>query len=464
MNLIARRLLNSTVAWSWGFNFLRLASGLLLLPLLMKLLPKAEFGMYYVFLSLNGIVAVLDLGFSPTIGRFVTYAMGGATKLSEKGVSEEQANSSPNYLLLWQLLGTARVYYGYLVLATALLLGFCGSYLVWRHAHETTYPSFTWLAWGVSVLAVCTETYFNVWNMFLRNMNQVLAATRIYFMAYAIRLVLACAFLIVGGGLLSLPLASLLTSFMIWRISRARCLRELPRAVRPEHIDWRAHFRTIWPNSWRLGLYFGGGYLTTNANVLLCTSTFGLESTGSYAFSAQVINIVTGMAGVWTLVKWPLAGQLIMKRDLDSLRGVLWPRVWLQLGTYAVLAVAAITFGPWLIRLIGSDKEMLPLLWISLLALNGFLETHCSIWNTLISMWNELPMLWPTLATNAVGFVLNFSLLQIPEAQPGWLVLGPLMAGAALNYWYWPGYGARMLDLGWFEFLRHGWKRRQAFL
>lgn len=459
---IARRLGNSTVVWSWAFNFLRLASGVLLLPLLMRQLTKPDFGMYYVFLSLNAIVVVLDLGISPTIGRFITYAMGGAKKLTAQGLSHEQAHGEPNYPLMWELLGTARVFYAYLVLATVLLLGTAGSYMVWQSVAETSSPAFTWLAWTVSVAAVAAETYFNVWNMFLRSMNHVLQATRIYFFSYALRLALACALLIWGGGLLSLPAASLITSLLIWNFSRRACLQALSPCPPPAHTDWKSHLRTIWPNSWRLGLYFGGTYLSGIVNMMLCKSVFGLTAAGIYGFSLQVIGIAAGMAGVWTMVKWPFVGQLITRQDIPGLRRLLWPRLWLQLGTFVVLAVCAIVLGPPLIQLIRSDKELLPAVWMGLLALNGFLEAHCTVWNTLISMWNKLPMLWPTLATNAVGVGLNFLFVHLPDSHPGVLVLGPLLASAALNYWFWPGYGARTLNLTWFEFLRSGIARNRT--
>lgn len=453
---IARRFANSTVVWSWGFNFLRLASGLLLLPLLMRKLPGPEFGMYYVFLSLNAIVAVLDLGFSPTVGRFVTYAMAGARNLSAHGVAESEPLGTPNYKLLWELLITARVFYGFLVLATLLLLGTVGSWMVGSHIHEVSSPGFTWLAWGTSITAICAETYFNVWNMFLRSMNQVLTATRIYFVAYGLRLAMACVFLLKGGGLLSLPLASLITSLVIWNFSKSKCLRALAAAPQPERVDWKGHFLTIWPNSWRLGLYFGGTFLLSIANQNLCAYRFGLEAAGVYGFSVQVITIIGGMAGVWTLVKWPLLGQFIAAKNIMGLRRVLWARLWLQVLSFAGLAVAGIFAGPRLIDLIRSEKEMLPLLWMALLATNGLLEAHCSVWNTLISMWNQLPMLWPSLITNGVALVINVAFMIMPEAHPGFLVLGPLLAGVAFNYWHWPGFGARMLATTWARFMGRG--------
>jgi hypothetical protein len=68
-------------------------------------------------------------------------------------------------------------------------------------------------------------------------------------------------------------------------------------------------------------------------------------------------------------------------------------------------------------------------------------------------MWNELPMLWASLATNIASLAINIALLQLPDPQPGFLILGPLIASAAFNYWFWPGYGARTLKTGWFRFL-----------
>lgn len=456
VDALASRLTKSTVVWSWGFNFLRLASGLLLMPLLLRLWTKADLGMYYQFLSLNAIVVVLDIGFSPTLGRFINYAMGGARKLSATGLADEAPQGPPNHALLWELLETGRIFYRLMMVATVLILGTAGSFLVWRTAGETSSVSTTWAAWGLCILAVAAETYFNRWNVFLRNMNQVLAATQISVLAYGLRLVFSCALVLAGGGLLSVPAASLATSFIIRTFSRRACLRALDPSAKPLKVDWRSHVRVLWPNCWRLGLYYGGAYLSTNANILLCSAVYGLAANQEYGLSLQVMNIVGGMASVWTSVKWPLVGQLIAKRDIQPLRRVIWTRIWLQVLTYTAFAVLAVTIGPWIVNYLGKDKAMLPLAWLLLLAANGLLETHCVAWNTLISLWNELPMIWPSLATNAVSLALNIVLVYQTNVGPGVLVLGPLIAGAALNYWYWPRYGAGTLKLTWLGFLGYG--------
>ena len=460
--VLLQRASGSTVAWSWLFNFLRLASGLLLLPLLFRKLSEPDLGMYYAFLSLFAITTVLDFGIGPTLGRFVNYAMGGATKLAAHGLSETASHGAPNYRLVWELVATARAVYRLLSLATLAVLGIFGTILVGHKVAETASPTLTWLGWGLCVLSAAGDLYFSFWNSFLRNLNQVLAAQRIMVMAYALRLATACGLLLAGAGLLSVPLATLATSLLIFARSRRACLRLLPTAERPPDVSWRKHFATVWPNTWRLGLYFSGAYLGNQANPLLCTAVLGLAANASYGPTFQVVTIIGGLATVWTQVKWPLIGQCVARRDAAAIRQVFWPRLWLVLLSFIALACAAMWLGPRLLVWSGSQKTLLPPLWFGLLALNGLLEQHCSNWNTLIAMGNRLPMLWPSLITNALSLLINLILVHQAGASAGWLALGPLLAGMAFNYWFWPRYGARTLDLNWLEFMRYGLRRRAA--
>src|SRR5437016_4419406 len=101
---IAKRLFQSAVVWSWTFNGLRLASGLLLLPLLLHVLSDADLGMYFVFLSLAALIPVVDSSVSVTVGRLVAYAMAGATQLKPQGIHLSEGGAGPNSELLWQLL------------------------------------------------------------------------------------------------------------------------------------------------------------------------------------------------------------------------------------------------------------------------------------------------------------------------------------------------------------------------
>src|SRR5436190_13467698 len=111
---IISRLWESSVAWSWALNALRLGSSLLLLPLLLQL-PTPDYGFYFVLLSLQAVVPLLDMGFLLSIDRAVSYAMGGATELQSQGLATgSRADGQPNRALLWKLLHVTRALYRWL--------------------------------------------------------------------------------------------------------------------------------------------------------------------------------------------------------------------------------------------------------------------------------------------------------------------------------------------------------------
>jgi hypothetical protein len=454
--MLLKRLSNSAVIWSWLFNGFRLASGLIVLPLVLRLFTPADLGMYYVLLSLAALGPIVDFGFGPTIGRFVSYAMGGAEALQAHGVPHPAGGSTPNYPLLWQLLLTTRRLYGYLALAVFFILGLWGTYMVELRIGETSSSFITRLAWLATLAATVYDIYSNWWSVYLRSLNEVRVAARIGVMGLAVKFIISVALLLSGAGLLSIPIASLAGSLIQRRLARARTLALLKGEPPVQGANIKDNLRILWPNSWRLGVQFMSGYLTVNANMAICVHTFGLDANAKYGLSVQLLSIVSGMAMVWTSTKWPVIGQHQARRERAAVQRILWPRIWLQTFTFLFLAAGVVFCVPFLLRWLGSNKEMLPLSWMALLALGSFLELQFTAWTTLISMENRLPFLWPTAATNVFSLSLTLVLVHFTTLGLGALVLGPLLAWSVFNYWYWPFHAARGLGTTLFRFLFFG--------
>jgi O-antigen/teichoic acid export membrane protein len=457
--MIFFRLANSTVVWSWILNIFRMASGLILLPLVFHQFSKADLGMYYVLLSLAGMAPIIDFGFGPTIDRFISYAMGGAEKLEAHGVPKPGASHHPNYNLLWQLLVTTRRLYRYLTLAVLILLGIGGTLMVEHliHVEVLIHPAFSplipRLAWFATLMSTSLDIYSNWWGIFLRGMNEVRSATRIGVAAQVVKLGLAAGLLLSGVGLLSLPLAGLVSSLVQRHYARVRCLKLLPATPAMTDFDLGKNFRVLWPNSWRLGVQLLSGSLTTQANTFICASVFHLDASAKYGPSVQLMGIAASMAYVWTIIKWPLISQHRARHDDALVQRVLWPRFWLQTFTFLGLAGAVVFVAPGFLHWIGKDKEMLPLPWMLVLALGVFLEMQFTTWSTLIATGNRFPCLWPTVATNVLSLILSLLLVHYTTLGLGALVLGPLLAGCVFNYWYWPFEAARSINTTLFRYL-----------
>lgn len=447
------RLNGSAIFWSWAFNFFRLASGVLLLPLLLRQLPLPDLGMHYLLLSLAVIVIVLDNAFAFNLNRFTGYAMGGATEIRPLGMGEPVAAGEPNHPLVWELLLATRALYRRVALLTMGLLAVLGYATIAGKVAATSWPELTWLAAALTVVGAGVEIYSSWWNSFLRGMNRVRDGARIAALAYAVRLGLSCGFLLGGLGLAAVPLAGILASLGQRWFSRRCCLRVLPASARPAVAppvgDLLAR---LWPNSWRAGLQLLSRYAATAGASVLCLHTLGLEANARYGLAVQILSMVLGMASVWTAVIWPRVSQLRAQGNADEIRRLFRPRVWYQNLTYLALALPLIWLGEPLLRWLGSGKALLPSPWLELLALNLFLELNFSFWATLLATENRVPSLWATVAGNLAGLALAIGLVLGSGYGLGGIVLGPLLAGGAFNYWYWGLAGARNLRTTWLRF------------
>ena len=456
------RLGRSAVVWYWLLNFLRLTSGLILLPLIVGRFATADLGMHFVLMSLSALVPLVDFGFGPTIGRFVSYAMGGARSLQTYGLPLAERLDGPNFALLWELLMSARRLYRILVVVLLVILGAWGTYLVEMRIHETTSAVMVRLAWLATLAAALLDIYSNWWVVYLRGLNEVLVAARISAFAMGLRLVIAAVLLLAGCGLLSLPVGSFFGSFLQRSLARRRCLSFLAGSPTPATHEFLGTLRVLWPGTWRTGLIFVGGYLTVNANTAICLKVFGLAANAQYGLSAQLLAIITGLAGVWTSVKWPIIGQLHARYELEKVVKILRPRIWLQFVSFLAAAVGMLLFCPALLNHFGGGKNLLPLGWLSLMALGAFLDMQLALWTTLIYIGNRLPFLWPVVGSNILSPIFSLLLIHFTSLGVAALVLGPLCAGVLFNYWYWPLYACRQIGTGLLGFLFVSEPRRRA--
>ncbi len=452
LGAVLKRLYTSTVAWSWVFNGFRLASGLLLLPLVLRKLSTEELGMYYVLLSQVALAPVVDFGFSPTVLRFVSYVMGGAEAIQAQGVGKSTC-AGPNFGLLWQLFFTTRALYRVIAFILFVIAGVWGTYLVEMRIQETPSPNITRVAWFITLTATVLNVYSSWAPVFLRGMNEVLTSVRITVWASVVRFIIAVGLLLAGAGLMSLPLGDLVGSVIQQVVARRVCLRRLQGHPPPEKGHVWQNLRIMWPNSWRMGLLSVSGYLTVNANTAICLSVLGLTANARYGLSIQLVGVISGMAGVWTQVKWPVIGQQRARHDYAAIQRTFWPRLWLQYLTFMAMAVGLLLCGQPLLQLVGSGKQLLPSPWLGLLTLNAFLEAQVSLWGALILTENRFPFLWPSLASNLLSLGLSLTLVHTTSLGLGAFVLAPLIAQSLFTYWYWPLYGARGIQTSWARFM-----------
>ncbi len=449
------RVWNTAVFWTWIFNAFRFAAGLLLIPLLWKMLSKPDLGIYSLFIQFTGFLVTFDQMFALTVSRFVGYAMRGVTELQAVGIATvEGGNTQPNVVLLGRLLAVTKRIYHLLSLTILILLGVFGTLLLFPDFQKSSQPHVAWAAWGITVVSACLELYTGYWLAFMRGLNKVLLTSRLSACIYAFKLVLAVALLLAKFNLLAIPIATLFTGVLQRLLARAFLRRNMPAGVAMDFTDVGKLMRTVWPSAWRLGLILMSVNVMMVGSGLIISRKWGVEEVAPYHFSYQVLfTVCISMASVWTFVKWPLICQQRAENHFTATQRLIWPRLWLQFLTYAGLAAFFIIFGRPLLKWIAPDKHLLAWPWLVLLATYSILEMHYGFWTTLISTENRIPSMWAQVITNLSSLGLAAILVQYTNLGWGAFVLSPLLCGLAFNYWYWPGVGAHGIATTWWRFM-----------
>ena len=100
----------SDVIWSYAAQFFNLATGLITLPLILKMLSAEEVGLNYILISLASIIALFDMGFSGQFARFITYIFSGAQELQKDGMSTNKSDVVNQHLLATTILTAKKIY------------------------------------------------------------------------------------------------------------------------------------------------------------------------------------------------------------------------------------------------------------------------------------------------------------------------------------------------------------------
>ena len=280
------------------------------------------------------------------------------------------------------------------------------------------------------------------------HVERVATYARLNFIAYLLKLAGSAALLWLGVGLLSVPLAGLAAVLVQRTLARRACLACLgaPPPTPTDPALCRVLIGRLWPNASRIGFLGVGSYLGGQAMAFLCLTTLGLAANAQYGLSLQIMSVAQGMAVVWIQVKWPAIARLRTQGDFAGIRAILRQRLWLSVATFGLLVAVAIPLAPPLLRWLNTDKAVMPAAWLCVMAVHTLLEMHLSVWGMLIYTDNRVPYLRPLLLANGASLGLAIGLLHFTGLGLGALVLAPLLAGGAFNYWHWPRVGGGLLQ------------------
>lgn len=454
MKELTKRLLHSAVFWNYLTVALRSGAAILLLPLLLRKLSPDELGLWYVFLSLAGIGALLDLGFGNSLNRSAGYLWAGASRLLPVGVDANargeagQTGAKPNFELLGCLVATMRGFYMLMGLGLFLMLEAGGGAWIWYKSTGLEHAQNIRAAWAVFAFGCALNTIGSLWPNLLTGINGVRQAQKVFLVALVANYVFSIGGLLLGLGLWGPVSGQVVMGLLNRLLGRAAFLRLAGKELvyTGRKIDFTL-LRTLWPNSWRVGAVTIGIYLVIFTNTLMASVFLDLSQTASFGLSMQMSLFIAQISSVWVLVKMPLFNQLRQRGEGQAIQQTFFSRVWLFVLIYVSGSVALCYLGDWLlVNVLHARTAMLPVPQRALLLLVIGLEAHQSLYRELVLTANVNPFVRPMLLTAAASLTLICVLA--PELGVWGLIIAPGLAQLLFNNWWIVLTGVKTLGLG----------------
>lgn len=437
---MAKPVTHGGILWGYGAQALNIGAGLLLLPLIVHFLAATDVGLWFVFITFAGLAQLLEFGFQPTLARNASYVFSGARQLSKVGLPEETNNNSEvDIHLLQGLISASRNIYRIVAVIAAAVMLLGGTLYITSLLTPAQDMRTSILAWVMFSSGHILTFYFGYLNGFLQGRGDVTQANKVTVINRSCFIVLSCAFVIPGYGLLGLGAASMLSSaigrFFAYRYfaSDATSRRAAKLKNEPDALNL---FSTLWHNASRLGAVQLGAFLIQRGNILIASSFLGLEAAASYGLTVTVLMALSGVAGAVCQIQVPHLSALQMKGDRVTLTKVYDKIVLLAWSVFLLGLVFVALYGNLLLELAAKQIKLLPLELTLLLGCILLLELNHSIAATFLTTMNQVPFVSAAIVSGIGVFLLSMLLIQ-PFGFYG-LIIAQGAIQLAYNNWKWP--------------------------
>jgi O-antigen/teichoic acid export membrane protein len=432
------------VIWNFAGTFMRIASGLIVLPLVLHLLPSQEVGLWNIFLTVGSLAALLDFGFSNAFSRNVTYVFSGAKELKQEGyISVSETDSAIDYGLLRSLIAAMRRYYT--VLAVIFLIIFLAAspfYLpyIFEKNNYAGDRQAVWIAWLVYGFLVAYQLYTYYYNSLLLGRGYVRKFQQIVIIGQGSRILSSAIFLLLGFGLISLVIGQLLSDIinrvLCYRTFYDKDTRNQMACSSKRSVKEIMHILT--PNAVKIGATVIRGFLLYQGIIMIAPLYISLSAIGEFGTTRQFIELISSIGMIIFNTYFPKMTKLRVTDDLLNLK-----RLWIKSNLflfifYLIAGIGFVILGPCFMEVIHSKTHFLSASLTTLFLLISYLEVNSGMATSFLTMKNEVPFFRANLYSGFLAFILVFLLLQFSSLGVAAIILGIGISQGIYQYWKWP--------------------------
>ncbi len=448
------------IIWGYFAQFFSIASGIITLPLILRMLSAEEIGMNYLMLTIGSLVALFDFGFAPQFGRNITYIFSGAQELKKEGIDSTSENKDINYRLLATMIQTAKFVYrrlGFIVLLTMLTFGSLYINKVTNGFQNIDNSFIIWIVYSISTFF---NIYYSYYNSLLTGKGMIKESKKAMVYSKITYILLTFLFLLTGLGLLGVALANLIAPFVTRYISYYYFFsKELKLKINEFEINEKEKielFNIIWYNARKLGLVFIGSYAINKLSMFLAGLYLSLNDIASYGLMTQLIGLIMTVSGTLFGIFQPRFSALRVEGNKESLIKEFAFSMNIFYILFIIGSLLLVILGPWALNFIGSNTTLPTIGVLVVYSIIVLLECNHSNFATFIITKNNIPFVESSLIAGfAIAIGSYFSLSYTSLGILG-LVLVQGICQLVYSNWKWPYVVCKEFNISFYNFIKLG--------
>ncbi len=438
------------VYWNYAATFMRMASAIIILPLILRMLSSEEVGLWSVMIGLNAMIYMLDFGFFQTFSRAVTYTYSGAKTLQREGVSTVDNTGEISYKLLKDLLSAMRSYYGAMAMIFLVILFTAGIWYIERlmadFQGDTIMARFAWFMYGA---LLCYQFFTYYYDAALVGRGMIKRSRQIIVFSQTLHIIVSATLLLLGYGIISMVIGQT-TSTVVNRFLAKRAFYDsdtrkrlaLEKPGNPFEI-----IKTLFHTAYKTGLA-GLSWVFANKMLTLIGPLYiPLSVMASYGVTKQITDLTITLSLVWFGAYYPrLTGQQV-KRSTAEVKRIYIKAQIIAVAVFVASSAAVLTAGAPLLEFIGSSTPLLSKYLIALLFFASLFEALTSLATSVLLSKNEVPHYRAQTITALITMALLIVSLRYSGGGVIVLIAVPFTVQLAYQHWRWALKLWRELDI-----------------
>jgi O-antigen/teichoic acid export membrane protein len=446
------------IAWNFIATFMRVASGVIILPLVLRLMPTQEVGLWNVFITVGSLAGLLDFGFSNSFSRNIAYIFAGVKTLRSTGYENvESDDKSIDYGLLKSVISSMKMYYG--VISGFFLLVFIVAspfYLTPILQKYSGNHHDIWVSWFIYGVLIAYQLYTYYYNSLLTGRGQIKNVLQITVIGQSSRIVASVICLLLGYGIISLVIGQLVSDI----VNRTLCYlifydKDTKRNMQVTNkLPVKEVLSIMTPNAVKIGITSIGSFFINKVVMFVAPLYLSLSDVASFGTTKQMIDLIISFGGIWMGTYYPKINLYRVKNDNTGMK-----RLYLKAKTnmflsFLICGVGLVVAGPLLLDIIHSKTQLLPTAMIGVFLLISYLDANQGLATTMLLTKNEVPFMQAVLFSGIATVLLLYLSLEFTQFGIWGMIISAGIAQSVYQNWKWPLMVKKDLNIKFGDYIR----------